>query len=260
MSYGLYVSAEGAYSQEFRLRTIANNIANVETPGFKRELAIQLARPTERIIQGDDYPYSGSINDLSGGVITVGTRTEFDALGKIELTTNKSDVAIEGRGFFVVQDTRNGELLLTRAGNFQVLNDGRLMLQSGDAHFAVCDVDMQPIVIPDPLENDAPWEITKDGAMQQGEMRVNLALVTPNNNMNMLKLGENVYRSLDGQTPLPDAERRLWSQALEKSAVNPSTEMIEMIVATRAFETNTKMMQSQDELTAGLLNKVLSVS
>lgn len=258
MSYGLYVSAEGAHSQEFRLRTIANNIANIETPGFKRELALQMARHTERIDQGFDFPGSGSINDISGGVITVGTATQF-ILGKVESTQEKTDVAIDGDGFFVVQDTRTGEHLLTRAGNFQVMPDGRLMLHSGETHFSVCDRDLEPITIADP--SDPTWSIEQDGAILEGGERTStIALAIPNNYKNMLKLGENVYRSLDGQELVAEGETRMKAFCLEKSAVNPAAEMIEMIVAARAIETNTKMMQTQDELTAGLISRVLRIT
>ncbi|MGL6194608.1 MAG: flagellar hook-basal body protein [Thermoguttaceae bacterium] len=261
MSYGYYVSAEGAISQEFKLRTIANNIANVDTPGFKRELALQEARYTERIDLGDDYPGSGTINDVSGGVITVGTATEFST-GKIESTGDKTDVAINGEGFFVVRDSVNGEILLTRAGNFGVTSDGRLVMQSGRGRFEVCDDAMQPIVIPNPT--DPRWQINDDGSIQDGEgIFANIALARPNSAdtgyRQMLKLGENTWRSLDGQTMIPANERNMKSMHLEKSAVNPSTEMIEMIVTSRAIETNIKMMQSQSDLTAGLISKVLSV-
>ncbi len=259
MSYGLYVSAEGAHSQEYKLRTIANNIANVDTPGFKREVALQMARHTERIDQGFDYPGSGTINDISGGVITVGTKTEF-MLGKVESTTNPTDLTIadDGKAFFVVQDPRNGELLLTRAGNFEILSDGALVLQSGKGRYAVVDEEMQPIMVD---VNDPTWHITDDGAVQQaGGIRTNIALVHPNDYDNMLKLGENVYRSLDGQTAVPQMDRHVKAFTRELSTVNPAAEMIEMIVTTRAIETNTKMMQNQDEMTAGLLNKVLSIT
>ena len=259
MSYGLYISSEGAMSQEYRMQAIANNIANVDTPGFKREVALQMARHTERIDQGYDYPGSGTINDISGGVITVGTKTEF-MLGKVESTTNKTDLAIadDGRAFFVVQDPRNGEQLLTRAGNFELLSDGQLVLQSGKGRHAVLDEDMQPIYID---VNDPTWHISDDGAVvQAGGIRTNIALVHSNNYNDMLKLGENVYRALDGFTPVPEMDRKVKAFTLERSSVNPASEMIEMIVTSRAIETNTKMMQNQDEMTAGLLNKVLSLS
>ncbi|MCL2304452.1 MAG: flagellar hook basal-body protein [Planctomycetaceae bacterium] len=259
MSYGLYVSAEGAHSQEYRLRTIANNIANVDTPGFKREVALQMARHTERIDQGYDYPGSGSINDISGGVITVGTKTEF-MLGKVESTTNPTDLTIadDGKGFFVVQDPRNGEFLLTRAGNFEILSDGQLVLQSGKGRYSVVDEDMQPIFID---VSDPTWRINDDGTVQQaGGVFTNIAIVRSNNYNDMLKLGENVYRALDGFTPVAQTDRKVKAFTLERSSVNPAAEMIEMIVTARAIETNTKMMQNQDEMTAGLLNKVLSLS
>lgn len=259
MSYGLYVSAEGAFSQEYRLRTIANNIANVDTPGFKRELALQMARHTERIDQYFDYPHSGTINDVSGGVITVGTATEF-VLGKVEATSNPTDLTIDddGKSFFLVQNPRNGEVLLTRTGNFGILSDGSLVLQSGKGRFHVLDEEQQPITVD---LSDQTWHITDDAAVQQaGGVRTNIALVRSNDLKKMMKLGENVFRSIDGHTPVPQEQRKVKAFTQERSAVNPAAEMIEMIVASRAIETNTKMMQHQDEMTGGLISRVLSVS
>ncbi len=69
MPYGLYISAEGALAQSQRMEVIANNLANLDTPGFKRELAVFQARYAEAIEQGRDYPGSGSINDVGGGVM-----------------------------------------------------------------------------------------------------------------------------------------------------------------------------------------------
>jgi flagellar basal body rod protein FlgG len=77
----------------------------------------------------------------------------------------------------------------------------------------------------------------------------------------MVKTGENVYRLEGEYRDLDLAERpRIRSGHLEMSATNPSTEMIEMIVASRAVETNVKMMHTQDEATAGLISRVLRVA
>lgn len=258
MSYGLYISAEGAVSQEFRMRTIANNIANIETHGFKRELAMQQARETERNLIGDDYPGSGSINDIGGGVKTIGTLTEFDKLGAVMETGEPTDVCIAERtGWFVFENMQTGEHVLSRAGNFQVMADGSLVAQSGTTKFAVLDEELQPMRIENP--HDPRWSIRDDGALYDpvgGEM-TRFAIVKPVNERNMVKLGQNTYRSLDGVEPLADVDRHVKQGFLEGSSVNPATEMIEMIVASRAIETNVKMIQSQDEITGGLISRVL---
>jgi flagellar basal body rod protein FlgG len=118
-----------------------------------------------------------------------------------------------------------------------------------------------------PVPESQTWNITDDGVLQDvGVGRVQqIALVQPDNLKTMVKIGENVYR-LDvpdgtlGYQNIPDAERpRIRSGHLEMSAVNPSTEMIEMIVASRSVETNVKMMHTQDEATGALLSRVLRV-
>ena len=77
MPYGMYISAEGAQAQAQRLQTIANNLANVDTAGFKRDVASFQARFAEAIQQGADYSGSRSESDLGGGVKIIGTQTDF---------------------------------------------------------------------------------------------------------------------------------------------------------------------------------------
>lgn len=261
MSYGLYVSAEGAHAQEYRMRVIANNIANVETPGFKRELAMQQARHAERIHWGDDYPGSGSMNDISGGVKTIGTQTEFEKLGTVMETGEKTDVCIaEPNAWFVYRNMQTGEDFLSRAGNFQILADGSLVAQSGTTKFAVLDEDLEPMRLENP--EDPRWTIRDDGTLQEpaGGLETRFALVRPVTQHNMIRMRENVYQSLDGFEAIPDNDRNVRQNMLEGSSVNPAAEMIEMIVASRAIETNIKMMQSQDDITGGLISRVLRVS
>jgi flagellar basal-body rod protein FlgF/flagellar basal-body rod protein FlgG len=129
MPYGLYISAAGAHAQSQRVEVLSNNIANAQTPGFKRELAVLQARHSEAISEGQDYPGTRSINNLGGGVYMAETLTDFNQ-GVFKLTGIESDLAIEGDGFFQVE--KNGQRLLTRAGNFNVGSDGRL-LTSGNA-------------------------------------------------------------------------------------------------------------------------------
>lgn len=75
--YGLCISAEGAQSQSLRMEVIANNLANVETTGFKRALAVIQARHSEAIEQGEDQAGSASINDIGGGTMVRQTLSDF---------------------------------------------------------------------------------------------------------------------------------------------------------------------------------------
>ena len=77
MAYGMYISAEGAMAQSLRLETIANNLANVDTVGFKRDLALCQARLAEEAAMGLAPAGDGSINDVGGGVMVEATVTDF---------------------------------------------------------------------------------------------------------------------------------------------------------------------------------------
>lgn len=219
---------------------------------------MQIARHTESILLGEDGPGSGSFNELSGGNLTVGTKTEF-IQGPLKATGNKTDLAIEGEGWFRVRDMSNNQEFLTRAGTFVVRNDGMLVTEQGRSRFAVLDQDGESVMInPD----DPAWHITDDGTiMQDGERAQAISLVIPGDMTKMVKVGETMYRNESPQRELAPQERhRIWSEHLEGSSTNPSTEMIELIVASRALEMNVKMMQSQDDITNGLINKMLKVS
>jgi len=254
MSYGLYVSAEGAHAQNYRLETIANNIANVDTPGFKRELAVQQARHSQRIDYGQDWPYSGSMNDIGGGVLTQGTLTAFRTQGK-SMVGEKTDMEIVGDGFFLVQNIQTGEHFLTRAGDFQVLADGRLVAQGTPNEFAICDINQQPIT----LNPTSRWESCDGGEIIQDGVHTMLAVVEPNDYTKMVKQGKNMFKSEDGFTPIDMNKRRVKPGFLEGSAVDPAAEMVELIATSRLIETNLKMVQQQDDMTGGLISKVLRV-
>lgn len=254
------------------MRTIANNIANLETPGFKRELALQMARQSERVDLGDDYYGSGSYNDIGGGCLTIGTHTEFKN-GTIKETGFKTDVAIEGDGWFRVRDKSNGGIFLTRAGNFVPYvnrEDGTVTLVTaqGRSRFELLGTEGEPVFLPNP--NDDSWHISDDGriisnvddAPYLAGLEVNrIALVKPNDLKEMVKVGETMYRNEGVTLDVPENERgQLRGGHLEMSGTNPSTEMIEMIETQRTLEANVKMMHSQDEATGGLISKVLRVA
>src|SRR3954471_7684578 len=131
MYYGLYTSAAGANAQSSKVEVLSNNLANVNTVGFKRELAILHARESEAIERGATSRGSGQLEDVGGGVRMNATYTDFSP-GTMQLTHIDSDLAIDTpNAFFQVQ--RGDQKLLTRAGNFHFSDDGTLVNARGDA-------------------------------------------------------------------------------------------------------------------------------
>jgi flagellar basal-body rod protein FlgF len=248
MPYGLYISAEGAQAQSLRMEVIANNLANTNTPGFKRELAVFQSRFAEAAQRGLVPPGSGAIDDLGGGVDSLATITDFSP-GPIKPTDMPSDLAIEGDGFFVVR--RQGKDFLTRAGNFMVTPAGTLVTQSGDPVIAA---DGNPLVI-DPQRG--PWDMTPDGAVAQAGEKTYLLLVRPRSHGDLVKAEGNLFAPLAPTVPVPENERHVLSRFLEQSSVASVSEMTDMIETSRAFEANVNLIRSQDTILGELVSRVL---
>ena len=250
MPYGFYISAEGANVQSSRLEVIANNLANVDTVGFKRELASFQARYAEAIDKGSAIPGAGDMADVGGGILFRQTKTDFSP-GPVKNTKNPAHVAILGDGFFTVK--KGDETVLTRAGNFEITARGELVTPQG---YAVLDESGGPVVLNLDLKD---WEISDTGALRQRGRTQNLAIVRPADNENLVKLGENLFRSTTQPEPVPPQERRVASGNIELSAVKPTIEMTAMIEASRLFEVNVNMMKTQDQMLGALVNRVLKV-
>jgi flagellar basal-body rod protein FlgF len=243
MPYGLYLSAEGAIVQNRRLEVLANNMANVSTPGFKRDVSLFQARLAQAIQEGQTPPGTHGPDNIGGGVKVMATQTDFST-GPLLSTKNDTDLAINGEGFFVV---RNGNKdMLTRAGNFTLTSEGRLTTQDGKP---VLSEEGNPIEI---AADGGPWQITADGAVSQAGESIRLALVRPRSYGDLVKAGDNLFAPLVPPTPVPDEERHVVWHEVEQSTVKPSTEMMELIDASRAFETNVTMIHTQDEMLASI--------
>jgi flagellar basal body rod protein FlgG len=247
MPYGLYLSAEGAHVQSIRLETLANNLANVDTPGFKRDLAVFQARYSEAEQRGLEAPGNGGFSDLSGGTMVRETRTDF-APGMLKPTHNDKDFAIDGQGFFAIK--RGDETLLTRAGNFLINSNNQLVTQNGDA---VLNDSLNPITIDPTL----PWTLANDGTIQQAGDVTPLGVVKPASLGDLVKMGDNLFRSLGPVTPTDPTERHVLNNTLEGSGVKPTLEMMELIETTRAFEANVNMIKTQDTAMSGLISRLL---
>lgn len=257
MPYGLYLAADGANVQSKRLEMLANNLANVDTVGFKRELAMFQARAAEAIEQGLDQPGRQGVNDLSGGVRFFETVTDFST-GPLKHTGMNTDVAILGDGFFQVE--KDGEKYLTRAGNFSIDAQGNMLTQEGER---VLTGGGTPVVVDREL---GPAGIGEDGAVYQiapDGQRVavsEVGVVRPASLGDLVKRGENRFYPLGPVAVVPPDERRLRSGYLEYSGVQATSEMMQLIDATRAMEMNVNMIRNHDQMLSGITNRMLRQS
>ena len=247
MSYGMYVSAAGAATQARRLEVLANNLANVETPGFRQRFGIPEARHAAAIRQGLVSPLSRGPDNVGGGVALAEVRTSL-APGPIRHTGKATDFAIDGTGFFLVAD--GARRLLTRAGGFHLDATGRLLTPQG---FSVLAEDGNPIVL-DPARG---WSFEERGTLVQGDARWRLALVEPDSLEQLVPVGETTFRPIGPYQAVARERRSVRQGYLEGSTVRPAETMIELIETSRAFEMNARMVQNHDAASAALIRRVL---
>jgi flagellar basal body rod protein FlgG len=253
MIYGLYLSASGVVTNSFRQDVIANNIANSETIGFKRDLANLQQRPTaaaERGASGDSI--DPMLENIGGGLLAA--RGSVDtSQGEFEPTGNNLDVGIEGSGFFAVAAgkdvhlTRNGEFLIDRAGRLALAND------KGQA---VLDNKQDPIQ----LDSTQGVSIANDGTVSQGgKIVAKLGLFDIADPAQLHKDGGTLLGFPKGTT-LATATATLHPQALERSNVEPAGELTQLMDTQRQLEANANMIHIQDETLDKLVNDVGKVS
>lgn len=249
MYYGLYISASGADVQNRKVEVLSNNLANVGTVGFKRELALLEARDSEAIERGMLSRGSQAIEDIGGGVRMLGTSTGF-ALGALKPTGIPTDMALEDtHTFFCIE--RDGRELLTRAGNFQVRADGILTTADGDPVLSSEGGQIQ-------FDPDLPWRMLPGGVVDQGGDLIELAVLKVNDLQKLTKTGSNSFapNGADVQPALPE-ERRVRTGFLEMSDVNQIEEMVELIATSRGYETNIRMIQNHDQMTGNLVSRMM---
>lgn len=263
---GVYTALSGAIAQTTKLDTIANNIANVNTPGFKRDqqvfseyLTANEKEPTTIPIPKDVAAIESFYN-MQGGdksyVHEKGTYTDFSQ-GSLKHTGGTLDLAIDGPGFFEVSTP--GGVRYTRAGNFTIDGNGRLVTKEG---FPVLKAAAEGTPETDrtiQFTNSGNLSVTDSGAVFQGEDQLGqLSLVNVANQDALTKIGNNLYGPRPNFTaqinPIPTPS--LKQGFLETSNVNVVTEMTDMITTHRIFESTQKAISAYDGMTDKLVNVV----
>ncbi len=268
MSKGIFTAVSGAMAQSAKLDTIANNLANVNTPGFKRDQQVFKEYLTAyekepNTITVPRIPASiESFYDVQGGdmsyVDSAGTYTNFEQ-GSMKNTGNKFDLAIEGDGLFEVSTPQG--VRYTRAGDFTINNEGTLVTKQGfpvlkdgggvDAPAAGREIKFNL--------SQSNVSISPQGEIFDGQNSLGkLALIKVGNKDALRKVGANMYMlkdNLDAQRA-PASDSKVNQGMLEGSNVNIVKEMTDMITATRVFESTQKAIQAYDTMNGKSVNEI----
>lgn len=251
MVRGMYTAASGALVAQSTVDTIANNLANVNTAGFKRTLLQVQAQPNRALyrFQTDPGKSSGAragglpaqvpIGALGSGAQVYDTPADYEQ-GLIATTGNDLDVALSGPGFFAIRDG-NGALRYTRDGAFVRDQNGFLTAQNGDR---VLGRNGAPIVLP----QSGKVEIARDGTISvDGRGYDRLRLVEFGNLTALRPEGANRFADTGAAGPRNAANTSAIQGSLEKSNADVVRSMVDLIAAQRWFDANEKSIQTQDD-------------
>jgi flagellar basal-body rod protein FlgF len=247
MLRGIYTAASGMAAEMTRTDTIANNLANASTAGYKKDVAITRDFAGMLLQRLNDGPSAVTIGELGVGAAVDEIATEHSP-GGMRTTGNPLDLAIDGHGFFTVQTpngiryTRNGSFArssggeLVTADGYQVLGQGGAIAISGD--------------------NGGKVHIASDGRIfvddtETGRLRLS-DFADPRR---LVKEGASLF-ALGSAVETQNAAGSVMQGSLEQSNVNVVAEMVNMIAGYRAYEINSKAVQAQDDLLDKAVNEV----
>ena len=252
---GLYTAAAGMITESKRTDVIANNLANSDTSGYKRDVAITSEFEPMLVKRLYDYDEREDITAFRGfhvgdkhkpKVGTLGLGSYVDEIGldnsqgSMETTGNPLDVAISGEGFFAVQTTQG--VRYTRDGAFYKDADGVLRNTKGQA-----------VLNRQGAEIRIPREATRIGFGAQGEVYADdvqvgqLQMVAFDDPRAVLKQGDNLFYAQEGAEPR-QATGEVQQGMLERSNANVISEMVELITNQRIYEANAKAVTTQDTM------------
>jgi len=240
MIKGIYRAASGMLPRIKRQEVIANNLANVNTAGFKRQgvFSEELGRAEQRIVPKQEGWETPMLSDIY---------TDFSQ-AVLDPTGNDLDIALDGSGFLVVESP-DGQECYTRAGGFSLSTEGQLITPSGYSLVS----DSGPITI----DADSDFKIGIDGSISvNGEEVGKLALVDFEKPYNLERLDGSMFAAPDGVNPIEPEKLFVRQGYVERANVDVIKEMIDMISSFREFESNQKAIQIADETLQKTVNQV----
>jgi flagellar basal-body rod protein FlgG len=253
MIRALYTAASGMSAQQMNLDTIANNLANSSTTGFK-QLRLQFQ---DMVYQNLVTPGAAQSQSTVGAGLQIGLGTKSAATevimsqGPLNQTSNPLDVAIEGAGFFQLQRP-DGTTAYTRAGQFHLNNQGTIVTSDGDP--LVPSITMPPNATAVTITQYGVVNATLPGQKNPSQLG-QLQLATFPNPGGLESMGGNLLQAtLSSGDPVlgnpggTEGLGTLQQGYLENSNVDVVTEFVQMVLAQRAYESNSKVIKAADDM------------
>lgn len=277
MLRGIYSGTCGMLINEVRHNVVANNLANIDTVGFKKSIPVFSCEPLSNIYKINDNQeiLKNKFINKPQYIGQLGTQTVlYDVYittnqpGTLNVTNNPSDLAISGDGFFAIE-TKDG-IKFTRAGNFVLNKDGELTDLNGNFVLMIdntlnlenknitfengnINIPFKRIKI-DPLEK---YNITEEGMIIQNGQNVGKLLIVKFDKNNLIKkVGNNLIEPLENNNISLSDNYIVHQGMLEMSNVNAIYEMVNMIELQRAYELNQKVILTHDEMLQKAINFV----
>lgn len=262
MMRALWTASTGMTAQQLNVDNISNNLANVNTVGYKKSRAefkdlLYETLERETIRDGEGKPVSVQV----GHGVRTAAINKFFTVGNLEQTSNPYDLAIDGKGFFKVMGP-NGEELYTKDGSFKVsIEDDSARLVTSDGYYVQGDggeidlgIDMKEVIIDE--AGNIVVKRTDDTLEELGS----LVITTFANPAGLESVGSNFYKATGASGQPVDTANdgsggSILQGFLEYSNVQIVEEMVKLIQAQRAYEINSKSIQTADEM-LGLANNL----
>jgi flagellar basal-body rod protein FlgG len=254
MIRALYTAATGMNAQQMNLDNIANNLANSSTTGFQ-ERRMQF---TDLLYQNEVMPGAASTQQTTVAVglqvglgVRPGSAEIIQTQGEIQTTGNPLDIAIQGAGFFQIE-LPSGQLGYTRAGSFHLDSQGNIVTPDGNQ--------LQPTITVPPnatnvsIGSDGTVSATIPGQEQASSLGI-IQLATFPNPGGLNSIGKNIYLpttasgdAIVGNPGNADGLGTLQQNSLEQSNVSVVEQFVDMIVAQRSYEANSRVVKAADEM------------
>lgn len=258
MSNSLSIAATGLDAQQRKLESISNDMANVNTPGYKRSrvefsdlMYNTIKEPGAALGEGSQTPVG---IQYGTGVKTGAVHKIFEP-GNSEVTNNPFDIMIEGKGFIPVL-TPSGETAYTRNGGFKLTSTGRLVLPSGAQMVPQITIPSNVLAVNISPEGEVKATLPDNSEAVIGNIQI--AMFT--NEQGLAAQGSSLYRTTAAsgpaimQQPGDNGCGKLMQGAMETSNVNVASSMVEMIKTQRAYEMGTKIMGVADQMLGATAN------
>jgi flagellar basal-body rod protein FlgF len=259
VDYGLNIAASGALTAMYRQDVFANNLANMDTAGFKPDIPLTRQRPAARVEDHLNLPSNAMLERLGAGVLLAPNRANM-AQGAVRVTSNPWDVAVQGEGFFVVAGPGSNtsgtpDSHLTRDGRFMRNSSGTLVNQNG---YAVLDVNNRPINVP------GSGEIRIDGngmIRADGREVAQLRIASLPAGQTLRKEGDGLF-PIDANTrsSLAPASGSIRQYSIEDSGVDEIRTLMQISSASREADANFSMISQLDRINGRMVNTFGRVS